>query len=112
MKLANDYKSAEDEFKQAIKLGGFNSARPRLILSLAILQKMTLEKSTVREFARCLYYLTSGSLMFTWDFASLKMLYKNFAEDFSVFYYKTSENFLKKLTSLFWLQKFIKRLLM
>ncbi len=49
MKLANDYKSAEDEFKQAIKLGGFNSARPRLILSLAILQKMTLEKSTVEN---------------------------------------------------------------
>lgn len=97
MKLANDYSSAEGEFKKAIKLGGFNSARPRLILSLAILQKMTLEKSTIKEFARCLYYLVTGSVMFAWDFTSLKMLYKNFADDFSVYYYKNVGEFFEKI---------------
>lgn len=96
MKLAQDYPAAEQEFKKAIKIGGLNSARPRLILSLSILQKMTLEKATVREFAKCLYYLITGSLMFTWDFASLKMLYKNFAEDFSVFYFKNAGELFEK----------------
>ena len=97
MNLASDYKSAEVEFKDAIKIGGFNSARPRLILSLSILQKMNIQKATVREFSKCLYYLISGSLMFFWDFASLKMLYKNFADDFSVFSYKTAGEFLEKI---------------
>src|SRR5574344_2103763 len=33
MKMAQDYKSAETEFKNAIKIGGINSARPRLFMS-------------------------------------------------------------------------------
>lgn len=90
MKMANDYKSAEEEFKQAIKIGGINSSRPRLILSLSILQKMNAEKVTVKEFAKCLYYLVTGGLIFAWDFAFLKMLYKNFSEAFAVMYYKST----------------------
>lgn len=90
MKLANDYKSAEEEFKRAIKIGGLNSSRPRLFLSLSILQKMNVEKVTIKEFAKCLYYLITGGLTFAWDFAFLKMLYKNFSEAFSVLYYKST----------------------
>ena len=90
MKLANDYKSAEEEFKTAISIGGMNSSRPRLILSLSILQRMNAEKVTVKEFAKCLYYLVTGGLTFAWDFAFLKMLYRNFSEAFSVMYYKSS----------------------
>lgn len=97
MKLANDYKSAEEEFKQAIKIGGLNSSRPRLILSLSILQKMNVEKVTVKEFAKCLYYLVTGGLIFVWDFAFLKMLYKNFAEAFAVMYYKSTGEFFEKI---------------
>ncbi|MFA7658134.1 MAG: tetratricopeptide repeat protein [Candidatus Gastranaerophilaceae bacterium] len=89
MKLSNDYKSAEEEFKNAIKIGGINSSRPRLILSLSILQKMSAERVTIREFAKCLYYLVTGSLTFVWDFTFLKMLYCNFTEAFSVLYYKS-----------------------
>lgn len=89
MKMANDYKSAEEEFKSAIKIGGVNSSRPRLILSLSILQKMSVEKVTIKEFAKCLYYLVTGGLTFAWDFAFLKMLYRNFSESFSVLYYKS-----------------------
>lgn len=89
MKLANDYKSAEEEFKNAIKIGGFNSSRPRLMLSLSILQKMNAQKVTTKEFAKCLYYLFTGGLIFVWDFAFIKMLYKNFSEAFSVLYYKS-----------------------
>lgn len=90
MKLANDFKSAEEEFKNAIKIGGLNSSRPRLILSLSILQKMNAEKITIKEFAKCLYYLVTGGLIFVWDFAFVRMLYKNFSEAFSVLYYKAS----------------------
>lgn len=99
MKMANDYNSAENEFKNAIKLGGINSSRPRLFLSLSILQKMSVEKITVKEFAKCLYYLVTGGLTFAWDFAFLKMLYKNFSESLSVIYYKSSGEFCEKLNN-------------
>lgn len=99
MKLANDYKSAEKEFKNAIKIGGLNSSRPRLILSLSILQKMNAEKVTIKEFAKCLYYLVTGGLIFAWDFAFLKMLYKNFSEAFSVMYYKSSGEFFERFNN-------------
>lgn len=97
LKMAQDYNSAEKEFKRAIKIGGINSARPRLILSLSILQKMANEKHSFFDFARCLYYLISGSAMIFWDFASLKMIYKNFNEDFSVLSYRKAGEFLEKI---------------
>lgn len=96
MKLAQDYKSAEKEFKNAIKIGGFNSSRPRLILSLSILQKMSVEKFTMMEFSKCLYYLVTGGLTFAWDFAFLKMLYHNFTEAFSVLYFKSCGEIFEK----------------
>lgn len=97
MKMANDYKSAENEFRNAIKIGGINSSRPRLMLSLSILQRMGVEKVTVKEFAKCLYYLVTGGLTFVWDFAFLKMLFSNFSEAFSVLYYKSSGEFFEKM---------------
>lgn len=99
MKLANDYKSAEEEFKSAIKIGGLNSSRPRLILSLSILQKMNVEKVTVREIAKCLYYFVTGGLVFVWDFAFLKMLCRNFGEAFSVLYYKSCGEVFEKFNN-------------
>src|SRR5574344_713338 len=61
MKMSNDFKSAEAEFRNAIKMSGLNSSRPRLILSLSILQKMGKDKFTICEFAKCLYYLATGA---------------------------------------------------
>lgn len=99
MKMANDYKAAEEEFKHAIKIGGINSSRPRLILSLSILQKMNIEKVSIKEFAKCLYYLVTGGLTFVWDSAFLKMLYMSFSEAFSVLYYKSCGEFFEKFSS-------------
>lgn len=99
MKQASDYAAAEKEFKDAIKIGGLNSSRPRLILSLSILQKMNVEKVTTKEFAKCLYYLVTGGLTFVWDFAFLKMLYKNFSEAFSILYYKSSGEFFERFNN-------------
>ncbi len=89
MKLAQDYKSAEEEFKSAIKMSKFKSARPRLILAQSILQKINAKDGNAGDYAGFLYYFLTGSMMLAWDKPALKMFYKNIADDFSVFKYNT-----------------------
>lgn len=96
MKLAQDFKSAEEEFKSAIKVGKLKSARPRLVLSQAILQKINSKEATPTDYLSFLYYFISGSLMLAWDRPSMKMFYKNISDDFSVFTYNTVGKFLEK----------------
>ena len=96
MKMANDFKSAEKEFKSAIKMDTLNSARPRLILSQSILQKINSKNGNVGDYISFLYYFLSGSLMLAWDRPSMKMFYKNMSDDFSVFTYNTVGKFLEK----------------
>ena len=97
MKLAQDFKSAEQEFKSAIKMGKLKSARPRLILSQSILQKINSQNGNVSDYLNFLYYFVSGSLMLAWDKPSMKMFYKNMSDDFSVFTYNTIGKFLEKI---------------
>ena len=96
MKLAQDFKSAEEEFKSAIKVVKLKSARPRLVLSQAILQKINSKEATPTDYLSFLYYFISGSLMLAWDRPSMKMFYKNISDDFSVFTYNTVGKFLEK----------------
>ena len=96
MKLAQDFKSAEEEFKSAIKVGKFKSARPRLVLSQSILQKINAKEGTPSDYLSFLYYFISGSLMLAWDRPSMKMFCKNISDDFSVFTYNTVGKFLEK----------------
>lgn len=96
MKLAKDFKSAEDEFKSAIKMGKLKSGRPRLILSQSILQKINSQNGNAADYFNFLYYFLSGSLMLAWDKPSMKMFYKNMSDDFSVFTYNTVGKFLEK----------------
>lgn len=96
MKMAQDYKSAEEEFKSAIKVSKLQSARPRLILSQAILQKINAKNGNISDFANFLYYFLSGSVMLAWDVPAIKMFYKNISDDFSVFKYNTIGKFLEK----------------
>lgn len=96
MKLAEDFKSAESEFKSAIKMGKFHSARPRLVLSQAILQKINSNNAVASDYLGFLYYFISGSLMLAWDRPSIKMFYKNMSDDISVFTYNTVGKFLEK----------------
>lgn len=97
MKLAQDFQSAEQEFKSAIKMGKLKSARPRLILSQSILQKINSKNGTVSDYLNFLYYFVSGSVMLAWDKPSMKMFYKNMSDDFSVFTYNTVGKFLEKI---------------
>lgn len=96
LKIAQDFKSAEQEFKSAIKVGKFKSARPRLILSQSILQKINSNNATPTDYFSFLYYFISGSIMLAWDRPSMKMFYKNVSDDFSVFTYNTVGKFLEK----------------
>lgn len=96
MKLAKDFKSAENEFKSAIKMGKLNSARPRLILSQSILQKINSQNGTAADYVNFLYYFLSGSIMLAWDRPAIKMFYKNMSDDISVFTYNTVGKFLEK----------------
>lgn len=96
MKLANDFKAAEQEFKSAIKMGKLKSARPRLILSQTILQKINNDNGKASDYLNFLYYFLSGSLMLAWDKPSMKMFYKNMSDDFSVFTFNTIGKFLEK----------------
>lgn len=96
MKMAQDFKSAESEFKSAIKMGKLKSGRPRLILSQSILQKINAQNGSASDYINFLYYFLSGSLMLAWDRPSMKMFYKNMSDDFSVFSYNTIGKFLEK----------------
>lgn len=100
MKLAQDYKSAEAEFKSAIKMSKLKSARPRLILSQSILQKINSKDGNISDYAGFLYYFLTGSMMLAWDKPALKMFYKNIADDFSVFKYNTLGKFFEKFKML------------
>lgn len=96
MKMAENYPEAMEEFKSAIKMSRFKSARPRLVLSQTILQKINAENGSVADYMQFLYYFLSGSLMLAWDRPSLKMFYKNISDDFSVFTFNTVGKFLEK----------------
>lgn len=96
MKLAQDFKSAENEFKSAIKMGKLKSARPRLILSQSILQKINSQNGSMTDYINFLYYFLSGSIMLAWDRPAIKMFYKNMSDDISVFTYNTLGKFLEK----------------
>lgn len=96
MKMAENYPDAMEEFKSAIKMGKMKSARPRLVLSQTILQKINTQNGSVSDYMQFLYYFLSGSLMLAWDRPSLKMFYKNISDDFSVFTFNTVGKFLEK----------------
>ena len=97
MKMAQDFQSAEAEFKSAIKKDVLKSARPRLILSQSILQKMNSNGGNFADYMNFVYYFLSGSVMLAWDKPSLKMFYENITDDISVFSYNTLGGFLEKL---------------
>ncbi len=97
LKLARDFDAAEKEFKSAIKINPLNAARPRIILAAMLYEKINKVKPAFTDFLRMVYYACSGCLSFLWDFASLKMMYKNISDDAMVFMYKTYGGFLEKI---------------
>ena len=96
MEMAQNYPEAIDEFKSAIRSGKLKSARPRLVLSQALLNKISAKEGSPADYVSFLYYFLSGSLMLAWDRPLLKMIYKKISDDVSVFTYSTVGHFLEK----------------
>ena len=96
-KQALNYADAETEFKKAIDLTGLKSARPRLMLSLSILRRMSNKKAGFRDLLSFLYYFISGSVMLSYDIPSLKVLTHSVKEDFSVVAFEKAGSILEKL---------------
>jgi tetratricopeptide (TPR) repeat protein len=96
MQLAQDFKSAEKEFKSAISMNPLTSGRPRMILSQSLLQKINSQNATYKDYVGFLYYFLTGSVMLAWDRPTMKMFYKNMTNDVSIFSYNTVGKFLEK----------------
>ena len=96
MQLAQDYQSAEKEFKSAIRMNPLTSGRPRMILSQSILNKINTQDSSFKDYVGFLYYFLTGSVMLAWDRPTMKMFYKNMSNDVSIFSYNTVGKFLEK----------------
>lgn len=96
MQLAQDYQSAEKEFKSAIRMNPLTSGRPRMILSQSILNKINTQDGSFKDYFGFLYYFLTGSVMLAWDRPTMKMFYKNMSNDVSIFSYNTVGKFLEK----------------
>ncbi len=96
-KLADNYSEAEEEFKKAVKLSGFKSARPRLMLAMSILKRMSNKHVQFKDVVSFLYYFISGSVMLSYDIPSLKILTHSLKDDLSVFAYNKAGRFLEIL---------------
>lgn len=97
MQLAQDFQSAEKEFKSAIKMNPLSSGRPRMILSQSLLQKINSQNGTYKDYLGFVYYFLTGSVMLAWDRPTMKMISKNMADDVSVFHTTLLENSLSIL---------------
>ena len=56
MNMAENYPEAMAEFKSAVKMGKLKSARPRLVLSQAILQKINSQEGSFGDYLQFVYY--------------------------------------------------------
>ena len=88
LKIAAQYSKAQKQFKRSIELNRFLSSRARLALTLTLIEKSREEKISFGEFIQIAHYAFSGTVMMLWDYSSIRMLYKCFMEDFSVFAYR------------------------
>ena len=95
-KLADKYDEAENEFKKAISLAGFKSARPRMLLALSILKRISNKKASFKDLMNFLYYFISGSVMLSYDIPSLNVLTHSMKEDISLIAYRKAGNILEK----------------
>ncbi len=96
LEMAKKYDEAEKEFKEAIKLNPFKSARSRLSLASLYIDKMNDTKLNVRDFSQSMYYMLSGSLSIAFDSSSVKMIYKNIKKNVSLAFYDFIGNVLER----------------
>ncbi len=96
LSLKGEFEEAKEQFKVAIKLNPLKSSRTRLVLALTLLEKNRTEKSSFADFYSALYYIFSGSVLFFFDKASIKMFFKNMLDDISFIKYRAFGEILEK----------------
>ncbi len=96
LEQAKNYEEAEKEFKEAIKLSNFKSARPRLSLASMYIDKMHDTNINAKDISMSLYYMLSGSLSIAFDLPSVKMLCKNIKKSSALLFYDILGNIFEK----------------
>ncbi len=97
LKTAGNYKEAEKEFLNAIRLNYFKSARARIALSILLFEKTEVSKLTFSDFLKASYGLISGIPMLMLDYTSMRMLFKNFKEDLNIIMYRFTGSAYKRM---------------
>lgn len=87
LEMAKKYDEAEKEYKEAIKINPFKSARSRLSLASLYLEKMHDGGISIKDLSQSLYYMFSGGLSIALDYPSVKMIFKNIEKNLSVMFY-------------------------
>ena len=96
LSLKGEFEKAKEHFKIAIKLNPLKSSRTRLVLALTLLEKNKSQKLSITDFSSVLYYIFSGSLLFFFDKAGVKMFFRNILDDISFIKYRTFGEILEK----------------
>lgn len=96
LSLKNEFDEAKEHFKTAIKLKPLTSSRTRLVLALTLLEKTKTKEKSLIDFSSAMYYIFSGSLLFLFDKAGIKLFLKNIADDFSFIKYRAFGEILEK----------------
>ena len=96
LKASGRFEEAEKEFIESIKLN-FLSAKPRIALGSTIVQKMRFTGPSLFALCRGLYYFSTGMIMITCDFGTIRMLFKSIMEDLNMLSYKFKGTLFKKI---------------
>ena len=96
LSLKGDFEEAKEEFKTAIKLKPLKSSRTRLVLALTLLEKTKTKNKSLIDFSSALYYIFSGSMLFLFDSANIKMFVQNVLDDLSFIKYRAFGEILEK----------------
>lgn len=97
LEIAGDFDGACEQFHKAISLKKFLSSRPRLALALVLMKKMRATKATFKDFSKMMYYMATGLSMTMWDYSTIRMLYRSFVDNFSIFVYDLCGNILNAM---------------
>lgn len=97
LEMSGNFEGACAQFTQAIDLNRFFSSRPRLALAIVLIKKMRATNPTFEDFTKALHNLITGTCMSLWDYSTLRILYRSFVDNFSVFVYNLVGNLLNSM---------------
>jgi len=97
MEMSGDFEGACQQFEEAIDINRFFSSRPRLAIAIVLIKKMRATHPTFEDFAKAMHNLVTGTCMSLWDYSTLRILYRSFVDNFSVFVYNLVGNLLNSM---------------